>query len=261
MFVSEANCPVNGLKIFCCSNWTYWVYIEYLSIVVLYPYQPSDRGWLKNREPTKAVRVHHRVGPFPGVCIHTGNQPSAGVPQYLWKMIVKLSCMDDWERWCIYMQCWQVEWPVNLIITDECLQLYSRIFSFMLQLKRCVWVLKELFHRLKQGQLFFLLHIFELLVHDLYSQSVFLNFSNNASSVKSFVRLVRKCINYSITQPIKRTLLMFRPSIWGANLHCLLVSDVRNWKSVLMKTSYKVEPYGQIALVTKQRNFIIIMFV
>ena len=41
---------------------------------------------------------------------------------------------------------------MNLVITDECLQLYSEIFSFMLQLKRCVWVLKEIFHRLKRGR-------------------------------------------------------------------------------------------------------------
>ena len=30
MFVSEASRPVDGLKIFCCSNWTYSVQMKYL---------------------------------------------------------------------------------------------------------------------------------------------------------------------------------------------------------------------------------------
>ena len=44
----------------------------------------------------------------------------------------------------------QVNWPLNIVITDTCMMKYGEIFSFMLQLKWAVWVLKDVWHRLKR---------------------------------------------------------------------------------------------------------------
>jgi len=96
---------------------------------------------------------------YPGTSLKT-NFVSPGKPLYL----VFASPRKSWKKSILLsvrtlVQCWQVEWPVNLVITNECLQLYSQIFSFMLSLKRCVWVLKQLFHALKHGQLFYVIFL------------------------------------------------------------------------------------------------------
>lgn len=44
----------------------------------------------------------------------------------------------------------QVQWPMNIVITDESIAKYCKVFSFMLQLKRIVWVLKDVWHQLKR---------------------------------------------------------------------------------------------------------------
>lgn len=48
---------------------------------------------------------------------------------------------------------YKVVWPLNIVITDSLINKYSTVFSFMLQLKRIVWVLKDVWHRLKRGAL------------------------------------------------------------------------------------------------------------
>ncbi|XP_023933311.1 gamma-tubulin complex component 6-like [Lingula anatina] len=45
---------------------------------------------------------------------------------------------------------YKVDWPLNIIITDTSLNKYSKVFSFLLQLKRIVWALKDIWHRLKR---------------------------------------------------------------------------------------------------------------
>ncbi|KAK3580164.1 hypothetical protein CHS0354_030279 [Potamilus streckersoni] len=45
---------------------------------------------------------------------------------------------------------YKVEWPLNIVITENCLMKYSQVFSFMLQLKRIVWSLQDVWYRLKR---------------------------------------------------------------------------------------------------------------
>lgn len=44
----------------------------------------------------------------------------------------------------------QVDWPMNIIITDSCMNKYNRLFSFLLQLKHMVWSLREVWFHLKR---------------------------------------------------------------------------------------------------------------
>ncbi|XP_071082841.1 gamma-tubulin complex component 6-like [Haliotis cracherodii] len=48
---------------------------------------------------------------------------------------------------------YKVDWPMNIVLTDSCMTKYGRIFSFMLQLKRLVWALKDILHRLKRDSI------------------------------------------------------------------------------------------------------------
>ncbi len=45
---------------------------------------------------------------------------------------------------------YRVAWPLNIVVTDTCVHKYARIFTFMLQLKRVVWTLKDVWHTLKR---------------------------------------------------------------------------------------------------------------
>lgn len=44
----------------------------------------------------------------------------------------------------------QVDWPLNIIITDSCMNKYNRLFSFLLQLKHMVWSLRDVWFHLKR---------------------------------------------------------------------------------------------------------------
>lgn len=47
----------------------------------------------------------------------------------------------------------QVDWPLNIVITESCLNKYSGIFSFLLQLKLMMWTLKDIcFHLKRTGE-------------------------------------------------------------------------------------------------------------
>lgn len=47
----------------------------------------------------------------------------------------------------------QVDWPLNIVITESCLSRYSGIFSFLLQLKLMMWTLKDIcFHLKRTGE-------------------------------------------------------------------------------------------------------------
>ena len=45
---------------------------------------------------------------------------------------------------------YKVDWPLNIVITDKCLAKYGHVFTLMLQLKRTVWTLKDIWHQLKR---------------------------------------------------------------------------------------------------------------
>lgn len=53
---------------------------------------------------------------------------------------------------CLELQ-YKLTWPLNIVITNLQISKYSRVFSFMLQLKRTVWVLKDVWYRLKRDAL------------------------------------------------------------------------------------------------------------
>ncbi|XP_029289484.1 LOW QUALITY PROTEIN: gamma-tubulin complex component 6 [Cottoperca gobio] len=48
---------------------------------------------------------------------------------------------------------YKVDWPLNIIITDSCMNKYNRLFSFVLQLKHMVWSLREVWFHLKRTAL------------------------------------------------------------------------------------------------------------
>ncbi|XP_048863547.1 gamma-tubulin complex component 6 isoform X2 [Brienomyrus brachyistius] len=49
--------------------------------------------------------------------------------------------------------CYKVDWPLNIIITDSCMDKYNRLFSFLLQLKHMVWTLRDVWFHLKRAAL------------------------------------------------------------------------------------------------------------
>ncbi|XP_029473252.1 gamma-tubulin complex component 6 [Rhinatrema bivittatum] len=48
---------------------------------------------------------------------------------------------------------YKVDWPLNIVITESCMNKYSKIFSFLLQLKHMVWTLKDVWFHLKRSAL------------------------------------------------------------------------------------------------------------
>ncbi|XP_030334160.1 gamma-tubulin complex component 6 [Strigops habroptila] len=48
---------------------------------------------------------------------------------------------------------YKVDWPLNIIITESCMNKYNKIFSFLLQLKHMVWTLKDVWFHLKRTAL------------------------------------------------------------------------------------------------------------
>ncbi|XP_028813749.1 gamma-tubulin complex component 6 isoform X2 [Denticeps clupeoides] len=48
---------------------------------------------------------------------------------------------------------YKVDWPLNIIITDGCMNKYNRLFSFQLQLKHMVWTLRDVWFQLKRTAL------------------------------------------------------------------------------------------------------------
>lgn len=48
---------------------------------------------------------------------------------------------------------YKVDWPLNIIITESCMNKYNRLFSFLLQLKHMVWSLRDVWFHLKRTAL------------------------------------------------------------------------------------------------------------
>lgn len=59
-------------------------------------------------------------------------------------LAVAVDCLDDLEL------TYRVEWPLNIVLTGSNMADYVRLASFMLQIKRMVWVLKDVWQRLKK---------------------------------------------------------------------------------------------------------------
>ncbi|CAB3981305.1 Gamma-tubulin complex component 6 [Paramuricea clavata] len=45
---------------------------------------------------------------------------------------------------------YKIQWPVNIIVTENCITKYNRIFAFMLRLKRTAWILQDIRYSLKR---------------------------------------------------------------------------------------------------------------
>uniref|UniRef100_A0A4X2JYV0 Gamma-tubulin complex component 6 n=1 Tax=Vombatus ursinus TaxID=29139 RepID=A0A4X2JYV0_VOMUR len=48
---------------------------------------------------------------------------------------------------------YKVDWPLNIVITESCLNKYNKVFSFLLQLKHMMWTLKDVCFHLKRTAL------------------------------------------------------------------------------------------------------------
>ncbi|XP_039625763.1 gamma-tubulin complex component 6 isoform X2 [Polypterus senegalus] len=53
---------------------------------------------------------------------------------------------------CLELQ-YKVDWPLNVVITESCMNKYNRIFSFLLQLKHMVWTLHDVWLHLRRAAL------------------------------------------------------------------------------------------------------------
>ena len=47
---------------------------------------------------------------------------------------------------------YEVDWPINIVITSSTLDKYNKVFHLLLQMKRASWALKTAFHHLRQQQ-------------------------------------------------------------------------------------------------------------
>ena len=47
---------------------------------------------------------------------------------------------------------YEVDWPINVVITSSTLNKYNKVFHLLLQMKRASWALKTAFHHLRQRQ-------------------------------------------------------------------------------------------------------------
>ncbi|XP_069085737.1 gamma-tubulin complex component 6 [Pleurodeles waltl] len=48
---------------------------------------------------------------------------------------------------------YKVDWPLNIVITETCMNKYNKIFAFLMQLKYMVWALKDIYFHLKRTAL------------------------------------------------------------------------------------------------------------
>ncbi|XP_069483954.1 gamma-tubulin complex component 6 [Ambystoma mexicanum] len=48
---------------------------------------------------------------------------------------------------------YKVDWPLNIVITESCMNKYNKLFAFLLQLKHMVWTLRDVYFHLKRTAL------------------------------------------------------------------------------------------------------------
>ncbi|KAK3103352.1 hypothetical protein FSP39_018661 [Pinctada imbricata] len=77
-----------------------------------------------------------------------------------------------------------VKWPLNIVITEEAISSYNKVFTFMMQLKRTVWVLKDIWHRLKR----------DALIHKAGNSSQFRQLHIYRQEMQHFVRVMQEYI-------------------------------------------------------------------
>ncbi|XP_061177982.1 gamma-tubulin complex component 6-like [Saccostrea echinata] len=81
-----------------------------------------------------------------------------------------------------------VSWPINIVITEESVNKYNQIFSFMLLQKQTVWVLKDVWHRLKRAAL----------LHKAGNASQFRCLQLYRQEMQHFVRVMQGYISHQV---------------------------------------------------------------
>lgn len=88
---------------------------------------------------------------------------------------------------CLQLQ-YDVKWPLNIVVTDNSIHKYRQVFTFMLQLKRIVWVLKDVWHRLKR----------DALVHKAGMSYQFRQLHLYRQEMQHFVKVMQSYISHQI---------------------------------------------------------------
>ncbi|XP_059159855.1 gamma-tubulin complex component 6-like isoform X3 [Physella acuta] len=86
---------------------------------------------------------------------------------------------------------YNVTWPLCVILSSSCMEKYYCVFDFLLQIKRVVWVLKDVWHRLKR----------DALIHKAGSTSQFRHLQLHRQEMEHFVKMMqgyitcKSCVN------------------------------------------------------------------
>ncbi|XP_070558136.1 gamma-tubulin complex component 6-like [Ptychodera flava] len=64
--------------------------------------------------------------------------------------IFKRNSIDTLD--CLELR-YKVDWPVNIVITESSIMKYNKVFSFILQIKRAAWILRDIYFHLKRSAL------------------------------------------------------------------------------------------------------------
>lgn len=78
---------------------------------------------------------------FSFICMKI-NQPTA--------LYYKISIYVEIVLIVTLLSFFKASWPLNIVITDGCINKYNQIFSFLLQLKHMVWTLRDVWFHLKR---------------------------------------------------------------------------------------------------------------
>ncbi|CAL1527089.1 unnamed protein product [Lymnaea stagnalis] len=88
---------------------------------------------------------------------------------------------------CLQLK-YNVSWPLSVILTDSCMEKYYNIFNFLLQIKRVVWVLKDIWHRLKR----------DALIHMAGNSSQFRQLQLHRQEMEHFVKIMQGYITNQV---------------------------------------------------------------
>ncbi|XP_077496977.1 gamma-tubulin complex component 6 isoform X2 [Amblyomma americanum] len=119
---------------------------------------------------------------------------------------------------CLSMN-YEVQWPLNLVITKACLLRYNRIFSFLLNLRRAMWALSDIWSHLKPSAL----------PRDPYSSLEFRRLQLMRHEMLHFVHLVQSYVGGQVMQA---SLAELRAELIG-KAHT--VDDLRNVHLAFLK--------------------------
>lgn len=94
-----------------------------------------------------------------------------------------------------------MSWPVNVVLTEASMECYGRIFSFMLQLRRVAWTLKDCWYKLKRDGKFHSLNGF---TKSTVKDDKFLGFALctkcilDFQDLKNYFSCLQECLNIKL---------------------------------------------------------------